>query len=288
MHGVLFWIGALVLYLILGGILSVFACSAPSHEVRRVLGSFQVWVIYRLIWWTLLAFVACAIPTFLALIVFTALEWIFDACVGDSFGWCGRPSRDRGDCDDRGRRNDCGEGFNDCNNWRNSWGNGPLFWSRLFYDFVVGLVGIAIGAGFLPLCYLSDGTYGAMESWAVWFWVGAGLIAIFGTLLYHFFARHATTGDTKRVLEDYRTQLIIQLGYLLILGVLSGAPIYIFIIWIIIWEVLDWFLGWCCDSFREPGWKSLDAIVYGMLAVLIGAELIRPLLDRNMNAAAYA
>jgi hypothetical protein len=289
MHGAWFWLGAFVIYFLLGWLLSAYACYSRCCETRKVLGSWQVWVIYRLTWWITLAYVACAVPTFIALIVFSLIEWLFDAGCGHMIGWCGRPCRDgRDDCGGEGRRGWTSTGFNHHGDWCNEWGSGRLFWRRAVYDFIAGLVGIGIGAGFLPLGYLPDGVYGAMEGWAITFWVGAGLIAFIGTLLYHFFVRHASSGESRCILIDFHTQLIIQYGFLLILGVLSGAPFYVAVIWIIIWEILDFFFGWCINSFREPGWKSLDAILFGSIAFVIGAELIRPLLDRNMYAGDYA
>lgn len=284
MHGALWWLCVILLYFVLGGILSGVAYCHGSPFARKVLNSYQVWDVYRLVWWTLLAFVACGMPTFLALVVFTIVEWIIDAACGGSWAWCGRPQR----CGPNGGRwGGVGRGggdFNDGQAWSNGWG-GSIFWARLFYDFVVGLVGIAIGAAFLPLCYLGDGVYGAEEGWGLLFWLGAGLFAVIGLALYFFVARRVATSQLSRnILTDHRTVTIIQLGFILILAVLSGAPIYIYFAMVLIFIIVVFLLSWCWDDLRENWWQVAELFVYGGILFLIGTEIIRPQLARNLYA----
>lgn len=289
-HGVLFWLLVLIVYYIAGWIWSVWSCRAQCHQwAVKVLTSRQVWGILRFVVWIVIGFIAgSAFTAIIIALIFWIIEIIFDFICGGSSccgAWCGRPDR----CSPYWRRQHvCNDWCRDDCNWNRGHGHSPYFWSCIFWDLIIMLVGAFIGAGLLPELYLQDWVYGGYFGYALEFWITAAIVAIILTLLYRFAVCRMTCDKCiQAILLDPRTLLVIQSAYFLILGILSGAPVYVAFFWLILWEILDRLLGCCFYEFREPWYKTAEAFVWCLLAFVVGAELLRPLLYQNMYPTSY-
>lgn len=292
LHPAVLFIIALIIFFLAGWLLSLWACSICDQRGRYIMSSPTIWAIYWLFAFSLVGLIFTPGIAFWFLLIVLLLIGLFTCSCGYACGnsCCGRVGPQ--ECDP-------------CTNWPGEtrcsaeilvysnyfyYCSQPQYrfyvWTQLFYEFVLGIIGIFIGSVIVSYFIVSDGVYIGVESSAWMFWILALIIGLILIFLYWWLVYLIASSRVRQILLNFRTWTILGIIYWTYIGMSSGAPFVCVFIAAILWELLVT-LCWCCCPFQctgdyRPLWvRFFENVIFYSVAAWIGAFFLRPALICN-------